>query len=118
MLVIRLFRTGKKHQPFFKIVVTDKRKPPRGGRFTEELGFLNPLTKENKVNSERVKYWISKGAKASDTVYNLLLKEKILEGKKIPMHKKSKKTEEKPAEAEPKKEVPVKEEAPAEEKKE
>ena len=120
MLVIRLFRTGKKHQPFFKIVVTDKRKPPRGGRFTEELGFLNPLTKENKVNSERVKYWISKGAQPSDTVYNLLLKEKVLEGKKIPMHKKSKKTEEKPVEpkAEEKKEVEEKPAEPIEEKKE
>lgn len=115
MLVIRLFRAGKKHQPFFKIVVTDKRRPPKGGRFAEELGFLNPLTKENKINADRAKYWISKGAKPSDTVYNLLLKEKVLEGKKIPVHKKSKKTEEKPAEAEPQKEAVKAEEKPVEE---
>lgn len=101
MLVIRLFRTGKKNQPFFKIVVTDKRRPPRGGRFVEQVGFLNPLTKEKKLNAERIKHWISKGAKASDTVYNLLVKEKILEGKKIALHKKKKeKGEKKPASVE------------------
>ena len=90
MLVIRLFRTGRKNQPFFKIVVTDKRKPPRGGRFVEQVGFLNPLTKEKGLKPERIKYWISKGAKASDTIFNLLIKEKIIEGKKIALHKKKK----------------------------
>ncbi len=97
MLVIRLFRVGKKGQPFFKIVVTDKRKPPRAGRFVEQVGFYNPLTKERTLKQERVKYWLSVGAKPSDTVYNLLVFEKIIEGKKIAVHKKSKK--------EPKKEV-------------
>lgn len=91
MLVIRFFRIGKKHQPSFKIVVTDKRKPPRGGRFVEELGFYNSLTKEKSLKKERIKYWLSKGAKLSDTVYNLLIKEKVLQGKKIDIHKKKKK---------------------------
>jgi len=91
MLTIRFFRIGKKHQPFYKIVVIDKKSPPRGGRFVEEVGFFNPLTKEKSLKGERIKYWISKGAKTSDTVYNLLIKEKILEGKKIDVHKKSKK---------------------------
>ena len=90
MLVIRLLRSGKKNQPFFKIVVTDKRKPPTGGRFVEEVGFLNPLTKERKLKKERVEYWLSKGAKPSDTVYNLLISEKIITGKKISKHKKPK----------------------------
>ncbi|MDD2731611.1 MAG: 30S ribosomal protein S16 [Candidatus Pacebacteria bacterium] len=90
MLVIRLLRTGKRNQPFFKIVVTDKRKPPRGGRFKEDVGFLNPLTKEKKLKAERIKYWISVGAKPSNTIYNLLVKENILEGRKIPVHKKKK----------------------------
>jgi small subunit ribosomal protein S16 len=118
MLVIRLFRAGKKNQPFFKIVVTDKRRSSKGGRFTEELGFVNPLTKKNKVNAERAKYWISKGAKPSDTIYNLLINEKVIEGKKISVHKKSKKQEEikpapsaseavKPAEEKPKEAAPV-----------
>jgi len=103
MLVIRLFRAGKKNQPSFKIVVTDKRRPPRAGRFVEEVGFWNPLTKEKVLRAERIKYWMSQGAKPSDTVYNLLIKEKIIEGKKAPVHKRPKKekeeiTPEKPAE--------------------
>ncbi|MFC1663618.1 30S ribosomal protein S16 [Patescibacteria group bacterium] len=128
MLVIRFFRVGKKNQPSFKIVVTDKKNPPRSGRFVEEVGFYNPLTKEKKLKSERVKYWLSVGAKASPTVHNLLVLEKIIEGKKIDVHKKPKekpvkegkvkpsetlseeKKEEKPV---PKEEKPVSEETVA-----
>lgn len=91
MLTLRLFRVGKKNQPSFKIVVTDKRNPPRAGRFVEEVGFYNPLTKEKVLQKERVQYWLSKGVQPSPTVYNLLVKEGILAGKKIPLHKKSKK---------------------------
>lgn len=91
MLVIRLFRVGKKNQPVFKIVVTDKRRPPKGGRFLEQVGFYNPLTKEKNLKEERIKYWMSVGAKPSATVYNLLIQEKIVDGKKIPVHKKAKK---------------------------
>ncbi|GAI12364.1 unnamed protein product [marine sediment metagenome] len=72
-------------------MVTDKRRPPRGGRFVEEVGFYNPLKKEKVLRGERIKYWLSKGAKPSDTVYNLLVSEKIIEGKKIPVHKVAKK---------------------------
>ncbi len=83
MLMIRLLRKGRKNQPFFKIVVTDKRNPPKGGRFTDTIGFLNPLTKEKKIDIKKVKYWISVGAQTSDTLHNLLIKEKIIQGKKI-----------------------------------
>lgn len=91
MLTIRLFRVGKKNQPSFKIVVIDKRKAPNKGRFVEEVGFLNPLTKEKILRKERINYWLSVGAKPSDTLYNLLVSEKIIEGKKIAKHKKAKK---------------------------
>jgi len=94
MLIIKLFRVGKKKQPFFKIVVTDRRKPTRAGRFVEELGNYNPLTKEKVLKKERVKYWLSVGAKPSASIYNLLVSEKIIEGKKISLHKKSKKEKE------------------------
>jgi small subunit ribosomal protein S16 len=87
MLVIRFFRVGKKNQPSFKIVVTDKRRAPRGGRFTEEVGFWNPLTKQRTLKEDRVKYWLSVGAQPSDTVHNLLIEAKVLEGKKVPVHK-------------------------------
>jgi small subunit ribosomal protein S16 len=97
MLVIRFLRVGKKNQPSFKIVVVDKRKSSKSGRFIEEVGFYNPLTKEKVLKGDRIKYWISVGVQPSPTVHNLLIKEKILEGKKIPVHKKSKKKEEKPS---------------------
>lgn len=93
MLVIRLFRTGKKNQPSFKIVVTDKKNPPRGGRFIEEVGTYSPLTKHKTLKAERVKYWMSVGAKPSDTVFNLLVSEKVIKGKKLPKHTKPKKEE-------------------------
>lgn len=103
MLVFRLFRIGKNNQPSFKIVVTQKTNPARGGRFVEQIGFYNPITKEKVLNKERVKYWLSQGVKPSDTLYNLFIKEGILEGKKIPVHKKAKKpvAEVKPVEAKP-----------------
>jgi small subunit ribosomal protein S16 len=82
MLTIRFLRLGKKHQPLFRIVVTDKKNPPQGGRFIEILGFYNPLTKEKQINKERVGYWMKVGAEPSDTVFNFLIKEKIIEGKK------------------------------------
>ncbi len=87
MLTIRLFRVGKKRQPTYKIVVTDKKNPPSAGRFVEEIGFYNPLTKERKINKERALYWISNGAQQSDTVYNFLITDKIIQGKKKPKHK-------------------------------
>jgi len=109
MLVIRLLRVGKKNQPFFKIVITDKSNPPRGGRFVEEVGTYNPLTKEKTLKKERIQYWLSQGVQPSDTVHNMLVKEGILEGKKIPVHKKAKKKEKESVEA-------SKEEKPAEKK--
>ncbi|MBI5221222.1 MAG: 30S ribosomal protein S16 [Candidatus Magasanikbacteria bacterium] len=87
MLVIRFFRVGKRNQPSFKIVVTDKKRASRGGRYIEEVGFWSPLTKERKLKGERIKHWISVGAKPSDSIHNLLIEEKIIEGKKIPVHK-------------------------------
>ena len=113
MLVIRFFRVGKKNQPSFKIVVTDKRKPPRAGRYIEEVGFWNPVTKEKVLKKDRILYWISVGAKPSPTVFNLFVSEKIIEGKKIDVHKKAKEKKEKPKEEKPK-EKPKKEEKPKE----
>ena len=88
--MMRLFRIGKKNQPSFKIVVTDKKNPPHAGRFVEEVGAYNPLTKNKVLNKERIQYWLERGVQPSPTVHNLLVKEGILAGKKIPKHKKSK----------------------------
>lgn len=104
MLVIRLQRTGRRNYRSFKIVVDEKKRSASGGRFVEDVGFYNPETKEKNLKGERVKYWMSVGAKPSPTVWNLLVQEKIVEGKKIPKHKKPKEKEEAAAQAEAKQE--------------
>jgi len=91
MLTIRLTRKGKKNQPFFKVIVIDKRRTASGGRAIEDLGYVNPLTKKKSFNKERIQYWMSKGAKPSETIHNWLVSEKIIDGKKIHVSKFSKK---------------------------
>lgn len=91
MLTIRLTRKGKKNQPFFRVVVIDKRRSSKGGRSVEDLGYVDPLTKRKSLNKERVQYWLSKGAQPSESIHNLLVSEKIIEGKKIHVSKFSKK---------------------------
>lgn len=101
MLKIRLQRVARKHIPIFRVVLTDSKNSTKSGRAHEVLGSFNLMTDEKKVNTERVKYWISKGAQPSGTVHNYLVQERIIEGKKInvlPRHRPIKK-EEKPAEA-------------------
>ncbi|MDR2360266.1 MAG: 30S ribosomal protein S16 [Oscillospiraceae bacterium] len=80
MVKIRLRRMGAKKAPFYRVVVADSRFP-RDGRFIEEIGTYNPLTDpaEVKIDSERVKYWISNGAQPTDTVKTLLKKQGVLE---------------------------------------
>jgi len=83
MLTIRLFHIGKKHSTDFRIVVTDKRNPPRGGRFLEVLGHCNPKLKKQDFKDERIKFWLKRGAKLSPTCHNLLVGNGILQGKKM-----------------------------------
>jgi small subunit ribosomal protein S16 len=70
---IRLKRIGAKNDPAYRLVVADSRSP-RDGRFIEELGTYLPARGEDNctVNLERANYWLSKGAKPSETVASLL----------------------------------------------
>ncbi|MCA8888484.1 MAG: 30S ribosomal protein S16 [Parvularculaceae bacterium] len=75
-LKIRLARAGSKKRPYYHIVIADVRSP-RDGRFIEKVGAYNPLlgkTDENRVqyDAERIKYWLSKGAKPTDRVARFL----------------------------------------------
>lgn len=117
MLVIRFIKIGKRNQPSFRIVVTDKKNPPRGGRFVEIVGYFNPFTKEKKLKIERVKHWLSLGAQPSDRVHNLLVSEGVIKAKKRPVHAKPKKKEEEkpPKEAKPEPTAEVKKEEKKEE---
>jgi small subunit ribosomal protein S16 len=75
-LVIRMARAGTKKRPFYHVVVADSRSP-RDGRFIERLGYFNPLlpkdrTERLKLDLEKVKAWIAKGAQPSDRVLRFL----------------------------------------------
>jgi len=137
LLRIRLTRTGKKRQPSYRIVVAEHTAPIKG-RYVELVGYYNQSRKprELEVDQDRVKHWISVGAKPTDTVAGLLKSlgmdgmDKYIE----PRNKKRKKKKETPEETgggsaevseapaeEAKEEAPAeetKEEAPAEEAKE
>ena len=122
MLKIRLSIGGAKKRPVYKIVIADS-KFPRDGRFIEKVGFFNPLlpkTKKERVNLEveRIKHWISKGAKPTLRVSRILGEAQILpmppKGnnplKAIPKKdRKKNKTESEKPKTEAKKEEPKKE---------
>jgi len=76
LLRIRLFRTGTKKKPHYRIVVIDREKR-RDGRCIEILGHYNPCLEPAEVvlNRERAEHWIKRGAQPSDTVRGLLKKE-------------------------------------------
>lgn len=123
MLKIRLQRTGRKHEPTFRVVLTDSKNSTKSGKYLERLGSYDARKENEVLNADRIKYWISKGAKPSDTVFNILVQHKVIEGKKknvLPRKSPIKKEEEPkaetagaPAESAPANE-PVSEGAPAE----
>ncbi len=75
MVTIRLARAGAKKRPFYHIVVTDSRNK-RDGRYVERIGFFNPIATEQeealRIETDRVDYWISMGAKPSERVAKLI----------------------------------------------
>lgn len=82
MLKMRLQRIGRKNDASFRLIVTDSRRGPKSGKHIDLLGSYNPKQNEFTVNKEKIVDWISKGAQVSDTVHNLLVSKKIIEGKK------------------------------------
>jgi small subunit ribosomal protein S16 len=75
-LVIRMARAGTKKRPFYHIVIADSRSP-RDGRFIERIGYFNPLlpkekTERLKLDLDKVKDWMKKGAQPSDRVMRFL----------------------------------------------
>ena len=86
MLKIRLQRIGRKNDPAFRAVLTDSKNSTKSGKFLEILGTYNPkISKENRTNfkSDRIKHWLSKGAQLSDTMHNFLVRDGVIQGKKI-----------------------------------
>lgn len=82
MLTIRLTRVGKKKDASFRVVVVDSKRKVKAGNYLEMLGSYDPRVDISTLNAERIKHWMSVGAKPSDTVHNLLISQKVIEGKK------------------------------------
>jgi small subunit ribosomal protein S16 len=102
MINIRLQRRGRKNDPSFRVIVVDSKKKPKTGNYLEMVGSYDPRTDRVELKGERIKEWMQQGAQVSGTVHNLLISQKIIEGKKINVL--PKKTAPKPAasEAQPK----------------
>lgn len=76
MLTIRLTRIGKKNQPKYRLVLTDHNFPVRG-KFIEILGSFDPRSDKVELKKERVEHWLKSGAKVSQTVKEMLKKQKV-----------------------------------------
>lgn len=84
MLKIRLQRVGRKHEPTFRLVLTDSKNSTKSGKYLENLGNYDSRRGENsEFKADRVSYWMSKGAQVSGTVHNILVSKKLISGKKI-----------------------------------
>ena len=82
MLNIRLQRTGKRGQAYFRIIVAEHTKKPKGS-VLEILGSYDPHKKELKAEKDRIEFWISKGAQISPTVNNLLVNQNVWDKPKM-----------------------------------
>jgi len=83
MLMMRLQRVGRKNDPSFRIVVTDKRTGVKSDKHVDRLGSYNPKLNHIQLDAEKAKEWLAKGVQPSDTMHNLLVSQKVIEGKKI-----------------------------------
>lgn len=84
MLKIRLQRTGRKHEPTFRLVLTDSKNSSKTGKFLKILGSHDfRHSKEAILRKDEILKWMSQGAQPTPTVHNLLVTQKVIEGKKI-----------------------------------
>lgn len=81
MLKIKLQRVGRKHDPSYRVVVTDRRTGPKSNKHVEILGHYDAIRKTRQLKEDRIKHWIAMGAQPTDSVFNLFVKEGIIEGK-------------------------------------
>jgi small subunit ribosomal protein S16 len=82
MLKMRLQRIGRKNNPSYRVIVTDSRNAPSRGLPVDQVGTYEPRLDRVEIDAEKVKKWLGHGVQASDTVHNLLITKKIIEGKK------------------------------------
>ena len=83
MLMMRLQRVGRKNDPSYRIVVTDKRTGPKSDKHVDRLGSYNPKMNHIQLDTEKAKEWLVKGVQPSDTLHNILVSQGVIKGKKI-----------------------------------
>ena len=81
--MMRLQRVGRKNDPSYRIVVTDKRTGPKSDKHVDRVGSYNPKMNSVQLDAAKAKEWLAKGVQPSDTVYNILVGQKVVEGRKI-----------------------------------
>ena len=81
--MMRLQRIGRRNDPSYRIVVTDKRTGPKSDKHVDRLGSYNPKMNHVQIDAAKAKEWLAKGVQPSDTVHNILVGQKVIEGKKI-----------------------------------
>lgn len=82
MLMMRLQRVGRRNDPSYRIVVTNKRTGPKSDKHVDRLGSYNPKMNHIQLDVEKAKEWLSKGVQPSDTMHNLLVSQKVIDAKK------------------------------------
>jgi small subunit ribosomal protein S16 len=83
MLMMRLQRVGRKNDPAYRIVVTDKRTGVKSDKHVDRLGSYNPKLNHIQLDTEKAKEWLSKGVQPSGTMHNILVSQKVIDAKKI-----------------------------------
>lgn len=83
MQTIRLQRVGRKNDPSFRVILVEAKRAAKTGNYKEMLGSYDARTDRVELKADRIKHWISMGTTVSDTVHNLLVSQKVIEGKKI-----------------------------------
>ena len=83
MLMMRLQRVGRKNDPSYRIVVTDKRTSVKSDKHVDRIGSYNPKLNHVQIDADKAREWLAKGVQPSDTMHNLLITHKVIEGKKI-----------------------------------
>jgi len=82
MVRIRFKRMGRRHHPFYRLNAIDKRSP-RDGKIIESLGWYDPMAKDKdkqiKLDEERIRFWLDRGAQGSETVNDILAREGIID---------------------------------------
>ena len=81
--MMRLQRVGRRNDPSYRIVVTDKRTGVKSDKHIDRIGSYNPKMDHIQLDTEKAKEWLAKGVQPSETMHNLLVSQKVIEGKKI-----------------------------------